>query len=48
LVELRGAGHDWESIAEQLGSSPVLFRKRLSQALNRVARKLGLEDDPES
>jgi RNA polymerase sigma factor (sigma-70 family) len=48
LVELRGAGHDWESIAQQLGGSPVLFRKRLSRALNRVARRLGLEDEHEN
>jgi RNA polymerase sigma-70 factor (ECF subfamily) len=47
LVELRNAGRDWGSIANELGATPVALRQRLSRALNRVAAELGLtgEDD---
>ncbi len=45
LIELRQEGHDWAAIAGRLGASPVALRKRLSRALDRVTRALGLEDD---
>jgi RNA polymerase sigma-70 factor (ECF subfamily) len=43
LVELRREGQDWKSIAEALGETPVVLRKRLSRALDRVTGELGLE-----
>jgi RNA polymerase sigma-70 factor (ECF subfamily) len=44
LVELRSAGHDWGSIASRLGGKPVVLRKKLSRALGRVSRELGLDE----
>src|SRR5206468_1481154 len=44
LVELRRAGADWEAIAGQLGSTAVALRKRLSRAVDRVTRELGLDE----
>ena len=46
LVELRNQGQDWAAISVQLGESPVVLRKRLSRALDRVARELGLDEAP--
>jgi RNA polymerase sigma-70 factor (ECF subfamily) len=43
LMELRREGLDWATIAQQVGDTPVLLRKRLSRALDRVTRDLGLE-----
>jgi RNA polymerase sigma factor (sigma-70 family) len=45
LVELRNQDMDWAAIAEQLGETPVVLRKRLSRALDRVTRELGLDED---
>jgi RNA polymerase sigma-70 factor (ECF subfamily) len=47
LVELRNQGLDWAAIAEQLGESPVVLRKRLSRALDRVMCELGLDESCE-
>jgi RNA polymerase sigma factor (sigma-70 family) len=44
LVELRNAGHDWDTIAGQVGGTAVVLRKRLSRALDRVTRELGLDE----
>jgi RNA polymerase sigma-70 factor (ECF subfamily) len=44
LVELRGQGHDWADIAAQLGVNSATLRQRLSRALGRVTRELGLEE----
>jgi RNA polymerase sigma-70 factor (ECF subfamily) len=44
LVELRNQGLDWAAIAARLGGSPVVLRKRLSRALDRVTRELGLDE----
>jgi RNA polymerase sigma-70 factor (ECF subfamily) len=44
LVELRRQGHDWAAIAAEVGDAPTVLRKRLSRALDRVTRELGLED----
>jgi RNA polymerase sigma factor (sigma-70 family) len=43
LVNLRNQGRDWAAIAAQLGSSAVVLRKKLSRALDRVGRELGLD-----
>jgi RNA polymerase sigma-70 factor (ECF subfamily) len=44
LVELRNQGLDWAAIAAQMGETPVVLRKRLSRALDRVTRELGLDE----
>jgi RNA polymerase sigma factor (sigma-70 family) len=44
LVELRNEGRNWDEIATLLGEGPVVLRKRLSRALDRVTRQLGLEE----
>lgn len=44
LAERRHQGDDWAAIADALGESPVVLRKRFSRALDRVTRELGLED----
>jgi RNA polymerase sigma-70 factor (ECF subfamily) len=43
LVELRHRGYDWERIAREMNSTPVVLRKRLSRALDRVLHEVGLE-----
>ncbi len=45
LVELRNEGLDWAAVAERLGETPIVLRKRLSRALDRVTRELGLDED---
>jgi RNA polymerase sigma-70 factor (ECF subfamily) len=45
LAELRNQGADWAAIAAEVGGSPVALRKRLSRALDRVTRELGLDDE---
>jgi RNA polymerase sigma-70 factor (ECF subfamily) len=44
LVELRNQGLDWTAIAARLGENQVVLRKRLSRALDRVTRELGLDE----
>ena len=44
LVALRDEGLDWDAIAAKLGGTSAVLRKRLSRALDRVARELGLDD----
>jgi RNA polymerase sigma-70 factor (ECF subfamily) len=44
LVEMRREGRDWAGIARELGSNPVLLRKKLSRALDRVTQQLGLNE----
>ena len=44
LVELRGEGQDWATISLRLNESPAVLRKRLSRALDRVSRELGLDE----
>jgi RNA polymerase sigma-70 factor (ECF subfamily) len=44
LVDLRHQGHDWQAIASRLGSTSAVLRKRLSRALDRITRQLGLEE----
>jgi RNA polymerase sigma-70 factor (ECF subfamily) len=45
LVELRSQGGDWAAIALRVGGDPVVLRKRLSRALDRVTREMGLDSD---
>jgi RNA polymerase sigma-70 factor (ECF subfamily) len=47
LVDLRNAGRDWASIADEQGGTAVALRKQFSRALNRVARELGIDDEPD-
>lgn len=44
IADLRGRSRGWDQIAEELGGSPEALRKKLSRALDRVARQLGLDD----
>jgi RNA polymerase sigma-70 factor (ECF subfamily) len=46
LLELRNAGCDWAAIAAELGGGAEALRRRLSRALDRVAKQLGLDDAP--
>ena len=42
LVELRMAGTPWETIADEEQSTPEALRKRMSRAIDRAARELGV------
>ena len=44
MLELRNEGHEWTTIALELGGSADTLRRRLSRALDRVAAQLGLDD----
>jgi RNA polymerase sigma-70 factor (ECF subfamily) len=44
LADRRARAQGWGEIAAELGGSPDSLRKRLSRALDRVARQLGLDD----
>jgi RNA polymerase sigma factor (sigma-70 family) len=44
ILELRNAGRDWVSVAQEVGGSAEALRRRLSRALDRVAEELGLDD----
>ncbi len=44
ILELRNEGHEWTTIALELGGSADTLRRRLSRALDRVAEQLGLDD----
>ncbi len=44
IVERRTSGESWEEIAAQLGGNPDALRKRVSRALDRAAKKIGLEE----
>ncbi len=45
LSDQRADGRQWAEIAADRGERPDALRKRLSRALDRVARLLGLDDD---
>jgi RNA polymerase sigma-70 factor (ECF subfamily) len=44
LADQRALGRDWVAIAAEQGGQPDALRKKLTRALDRVARALGLED----
>jgi RNA polymerase sigma-70 factor (ECF subfamily) len=44
LADQRALGRDWAAIAAERGGQPDALRKKLTRALDRVARSLGLED----
>ena len=46
LLELRDQGHDWAAIAAQVGGVAETLRKKLARAIDRVAKELGLDDEP--
>jgi RNA polymerase sigma-70 factor (ECF subfamily) len=45
LLERREQGGEWAAIAAELGGSPDALRIRLARAVDRVARRLGLDED---
>ena len=45
LASRRAAGQDWAQIAAERGGSPEALRKRLTRAVDRVARELGMDDE---
>jgi RNA polymerase sigma-70 factor (ECF subfamily) len=42
VLERREQGREWSEIAQELGSTAEATRKRLTRAIDRVARELGL------
>jgi RNA polymerase sigma-70 factor (ECF subfamily) len=46
ILELKDQGHGWAAIALELGGNPAALRMRLSRALDRVGKELGLDDPP--
>jgi RNA polymerase sigma factor (sigma-70 family) len=47
VVEMRSHGHDWATIANQLGGTPDSRRMQVARALDRVGAELGLEGSDE-
>ncbi|TWU30445.1 RNA polymerase sigma factor [Bythopirellula polymerisocia] len=45
LVDMRQQGHDWASVANEIGGSPDALRMKLTRAIDRVAQELGIEDE---
>jgi RNA polymerase sigma-70 factor (ECF subfamily) len=45
LMELRNQGYDWPEVAARLGGTPEARRAQLVRAVDRVARKLGLDEE---
>jgi RNA polymerase sigma-70 factor (ECF subfamily) len=43
LADRRALGRDWADIAAEMHDSPEALRKRLTRAIDRVVRELGLE-----
>ena len=44
LIELRRQGQAWDEIAVSMGAKPDAVRKKVTRAIERVARELGLEE----
>jgi RNA polymerase sigma-70 factor (ECF subfamily) len=44
LADRRARGQEWPQIAAEVGGNPEALRKKLTRALNRVSRDLGLEE----
>ena len=47
LADLRGEGYSWADIATRLGGTPKARCKQLTRAVQRVARQLGLDEEPD-
>ena len=47
LFTMRRQGLEWAVIAEELNENAIVLRKRLSRAVQRVARELGIESEGE-
>jgi len=43
IVERRTNGLGWDEIAEEIGGSPEALRKKLTRAVDRVAKELGFD-----
>jgi RNA polymerase sigma-70 factor (ECF subfamily) len=46
LLEMRNQGYDWAAIASEIGGGAEALRRRLSRALDRIGRQLGLDEAP--
>lgn len=46
LAEQRALGRDWAELASELGASAEALRKKLARAMDRVTRRLGLDEAP--
>jgi RNA polymerase sigma factor (sigma-70 family) len=44
LADRRAQNQQWGAIAAELGGNPDALRKKLTRALDRVSRKMGLDD----
>ncbi len=44
LADQRALGREWSELAKELNSAPDALRKKLSRALDRVSRELGIEE----
>ena len=44
LAEQRAAGRGWAELAEELGEGAEALRKKLSRAVDRIAKELGLDE----
>ncbi len=44
LAEQRALGRGWKDLAEELGGTDVALRKKLTRALNRVMKELGVDE----
>jgi RNA polymerase sigma-70 factor (ECF subfamily) len=44
LADLRVGGRSWDQIGAERGESPEALRKRLSRAVGRITRELGLDE----
>jgi RNA polymerase sigma-70 factor (ECF subfamily) len=47
LADLRGEGYQWADIATRLGGTPKARCQQLARAVQRVARQLGLDEEPD-
>jgi RNA polymerase sigma-70 factor (ECF subfamily) len=46
LAEQRALGRDWTELAQEQTTTPDALRKKLTRAMTRVLRHLGLDDTP--
>jgi len=46
MLALKNEGRDWPAIASELGGNADSLRRKLSRALDRVAKQLGLDSAP--